>query len=49
MFAVPEGPLTRDVWMRYALVRIQELVDKPLVGSWALVVFESGNLIWPWW
>lgn len=29
MFAVPEGPLTRDVWMRYALVRIRELVDKP--------------------
>lgn len=29
MFAVPDGPLTREVWMRYALVRIQELVDKP--------------------
>lgn len=29
MFAVPDGPLTRDVWMRYALVRIRELVDKP--------------------
>lgn len=29
MFAVPDGPLTREVWMRYALVRIRELVDKP--------------------
>ncbi len=29
MFVVPEGPLTTDVWMRYALVRIRELVDKP--------------------
>lgn len=29
MFAVPDGPLTREIWMRYALVRIRELVDKP--------------------
>ncbi|WP_300016437.1 hypothetical protein [Pseudonocardia sp.] len=29
MFVVPDGPLTTDIWMRYALVRIRELVDKP--------------------
>lgn len=29
VFVVPDGPLSTDVWMRYALVRIRELVDKP--------------------
>lgn len=29
MYAVDPGPLTTQNWMRFALVRIQELLDKP--------------------
>ncbi len=29
MYAVAPGPLTTESWMHYALIRIQELLDKP--------------------